>query len=129
MTPFDLPLLADENIALAVVERLRAGGLDLATVVELGLTGASDRVVLATAQAQGRVVLTHDSDLGMLAIRHGVRVPGIIYLRPGHTPPDRVWQVVVAVRASRADVPFEFVAVIDDRGESIQVRVRPLSPS
>ena len=37
-----------------------------------------------------RFILTHDSDFGMLATHRGEPFTGIIYLRPGHRPPDQV---------------------------------------
>lgn len=82
MKPFEFPLLADENVHHAVVQVLRDEGNDIVTVRDEGLTGASDVAVLQRAVAQGRVILTHDSDFGTLALRSGEPFVGIIFLRP-----------------------------------------------
>ena len=84
MRPLEFPLLADENINPEVVLGLRALGKDVATAVGEGLCGRTDVEVLRLAHTQGRVVLTHDSDFGTLAIHAGEPVTGIIYLRPGN---------------------------------------------
>ena len=49
MNPLDFPLLADENIAPAVVAALRERHIDVRTASELGLVGASDSILLARA--------------------------------------------------------------------------------
>jgi predicted nuclease of predicted toxin-antitoxin system len=72
--PSALPLLADENVHPEVVTSLRAQGRGVVTVVELGLIGAADIIVLRRAHADGRVVLTHDADFGALAVHAGVGV-------------------------------------------------------
>ena len=54
MKALDWPILADENIDRRLVLLLRDDGLDIVTVVDLGLTGASDDIVLETASDAGR---------------------------------------------------------------------------
>lgn len=51
--------LADENIPLEAVQRLRAAGLDLASASEL-LAGSADFDVLELASREGRGVITFD---------------------------------------------------------------------
>ena len=69
MKPLDFSILADENIDRAVVSALRSEGKDIETVLEIGLGGVSDAEVMRYAHTDGRVVLTHDRDFGLLA-RH-----------------------------------------------------------
>jgi predicted nuclease of predicted toxin-antitoxin system len=47
-------------------------------VVEAGLIGQSDEVVLRQAHSEGRVVLTYDSDFGSLAIAQNESFMGIV---------------------------------------------------
>lgn len=126
MHPLDFPLLADENIAPAVVVALRARGCDVAGVAERGLAGRSDREVLRLAVAEGRVVLTHDGDFGTLAVRAGAPLIGIVYLRPGHIDPEEVIRRCDALLALpiRAEPPF--VVVAERRGLDLKVRRRHL---
>jgi len=69
VNPLDFPLLTDENIHPQVVQALAAIGKDVVSVLEQGLGGHADHELLRRARELGRVVLTHDSDFGALAIR------------------------------------------------------------
>ena len=83
MKALDYPLLADENIHPDVIAFLRRAGLDVESVADEGLFGLPDAHVLLQATESGRVVLTHDSDFGGMAV-FGAKFVGIVYLRPGH---------------------------------------------
>ena len=68
----------DEHAARAVVRGLRHRGVDVLTVPEAGLLGASDEEHLERARAEGRVVFTQDEDsLRLLAV--GAAHAGIAY--------------------------------------------------
>ena len=77
------PLVADANIAYAVVEFLRSQDVDVLYVREEGWQFYADRDILANAHAMRRFVLTHDSDFGTLAIHRNQAITGIIHLRQG----------------------------------------------
>lgn len=57
-----LRLAADENFNNAIVRgvRRRNPNVDIITVQEAGLSGASDKDVLEWAAGEGRVLITHD---------------------------------------------------------------------
>ena len=126
MHPFAFPLLADESISPEVIAGLRHHGWDVAGVVERGLAGSSDVVVLRSAVGEGRVVVTHDSDFGTLAIRGGEPVVGIVYLRPGHIVAARVLEQVDAIRELAIEAEPPFLVVAQRRGDQIRVRLRRL---
>jgi predicted nuclease of predicted toxin-antitoxin system len=128
VTPLDLPLLADENIAPDVVAGLRARGLDLRTAWDEQLTGQADVEILERSSAQGRVVLTHDLAFGRSAMRVGTSFVGIIYLRPGHISAEFVLEIVDALRASTVDVQPPFIAVAERQQTTVRVRVRTAPP-
>jgi uncharacterized protein with PIN domain len=52
----------DEHVARAVVRGLRQRGVDVLTVVEAGMLGASDEDHLERARKEGRVIFTQDDD-------------------------------------------------------------------
>jgi predicted nuclease of predicted toxin-antitoxin system len=122
--PLSYPLLADENIHPRVVESLRDQGKDVVTVVDAGLGGKADADVLSFAVAQGRVVLTHDSDFGALAVRAASQFPGIVYLRPAQCDPAVVLQSLNAIEAAVELVAAGFVIVAEHRGEQVRIRHR-----
>lgn len=57
-----IKFMADANFDRRIVQGLlrRVRDLDIITAQELGLTEASDEVILERAAAEGRVLLTHD---------------------------------------------------------------------
>lgn len=68
----------DENIATAVAYGLRLRGIDVRTVVEAKLRGATDERQLEFARLEGRDIFTLDSDFVRLAAA-GARHAGIVY--------------------------------------------------
>jgi predicted nuclease of predicted toxin-antitoxin system len=125
----NLGLLCDENIDPQVVAKLRMDGADVLTVAEAGLAGAIDPEVLARAHSEGRVVLTHDVDFGMLAIARGQPHTGIVYLRTGGLRVSELVEVVDATMALDEDLALPFIAVVTLRSGGIRIRIRPRPPS
>ena len=78
-----LRLAADENFNHAVVRGVirRNPEVDIVTIQESGLSGASDETVLEWAAENGRVLLTHDvSTMTKFAyerIEHGLPIAGV----------------------------------------------------
>jgi hypothetical protein len=69
---------ADEHVSRAVVRGLRQRGVDVLTVAEAGMLGASDADHLERARNEERVVFTQDDDfLRMHAA--GTAHAGIVY--------------------------------------------------
>jgi predicted nuclease of predicted toxin-antitoxin system len=124
MNPLELPLLTDENIHPEVVQGLRARGKDVRTVVDEGLRGSEDVVVLRRAYSTGRVVVTHDGDFGKLAIQADEPYTGIVFLRPGHILPSFVLGALAALEASTIAVMPPFIVVVERRDDQVRVRVR-----
>jgi predicted nuclease of predicted toxin-antitoxin system len=59
-------ILANENVSSTVIQILRDHGHDVLSVKE-SLRGEKDPAILARAQAEERLVVTHDKDFGELA--------------------------------------------------------------
>jgi len=106
--------LANENVPGPVVTGLRERGHDVLAVKE-SLRGASDRVIVERAHADGRVLVTFDKDFGELAVRIGLAVPGVVLLRLRGTNPDADNARVVAALTGREDWSGHFAVVTDDR--------------
>jgi len=121
----DFPLLADENVHPDVIEFLREAGLDVESVSEQGKFGLPDTKVLQQASEADRVVLTHDSDFGGLALL-GAKFVGIIYLRPGHIRADFTMKTLEAIRNNAPEVTPPFILVAERTGDIVKIRVRQL---
>lgn len=127
MKPLDFPLLLDENIDRAVEVALRSQGRDVESVWSKGLQGQPDASLLALSVRDGRVVVTHDSDFGTLAVRSGHGLVGIVYVRPGHINPAFVVETLQAVAECDVEAEPPFIIVADRRGAGVRIRVRELA--
>jgi hypothetical protein len=68
----------DEHVAIAVVRGLRQRGINVLSVPEAGMRGATDENHLALAYEQRRIVFTQDADFLRLAAA-GHKHAGIVY--------------------------------------------------
>jgi len=57
----------DENLPFEIAEHLQSLGHDTDTVLEEGLAGQADPVVLSSARSRDRILLTLDKGIAMLS--------------------------------------------------------------
>lgn len=124
----DFGLLTDENIDPDVVDWLIAAGFDVFDVKRENLNGATDVELMRRAVADNRVIVTHDSDFGTLAIFQGEPVTGIVFLRPGHFDPAFTIGTLTTLLASNPELTPPFIVVTRRTGDQIAIRIRQLSP-
>jgi sugar phosphate isomerase/epimerase/predicted nuclease of predicted toxin-antitoxin system len=106
-------LLANENIARDVIERLRAEGHDVLWVRE-SFAGATDDDVLARASSEGRLLITFDKDFGSLVFSKGQSASnGVILFRIEMPSPAVAASKVAAAIKSRNDWTGYF-SVVDE---------------
>lgn len=125
MKALDFPILADENVHPEVISFLRNAGLDVESIAEWGSFGLLDTEVLRRATEAGKVVLTHDSDFGGLALM-GAKFVGIIYVRPGHIRSVFTIKTLEAIRNNAPDVTPPFILVAERTGDTVKIRVRQM---
>ena len=125
MKALDFPILADENVHPEVISFLRGLELDIESIAERGKFGLSDDEVLKRATDSDRVVLTHDSDFGGLALM-GAKFIGVIYLRPGHIRANFTIETLEAIRDKAPDVTPPFILVAERVGDTVKIRVRQM---
>ena len=120
------PFLADENVHPDVIQWLVQEGCTVTPVRDLNLTGRPDHEILAAAIAENRVVVTHDSDFGALAVARMQPIIGIVYLRPGHISAEFTIETLRTLFASPLDLRPPFVLVAIRTADKVRVRVRQL---
>ncbi len=114
-------LLVNENVTGTVIQELRNRGHDVLSVKE-AMRSEEDEAILARAQAEERIVVTHDKDFGELAFRsHLPASCGVILLRLTGSDPDADNRRILEAVESRTDWAGHFSVVTDDR-----IRMRPL---
>ncbi len=116
--------LTDENVHADIAAFLRGEGCDVLDVRESGLHGTSDVVLLRRAFAERRIVLTHDSDFGTLAIANGEPIFGIVYLRPGHIRVDQTLGTLRALLTQNFDPAPPFLLVAKRTDTTVTFRLR-----
>ena len=118
--------LADQNIHPEVVTFLAGCGLDVVTAESLGLAAVSDASMLHAAHRANRVVITHDSDFGALAVARGEPIVGIVYLRPGHITAGYTVASLTVLLDADLEVRPPFLLVADRRQSKVRLRLRML---
>ena len=88
-----MKILADESVDRDVFVRLRADGFDVLAVAELS-PSLPDESVLAIANSETAVLLTHDKDFGELSFRLGRVHTGIVLSRLGGLSMDQKVEIV-----------------------------------
>ena len=114
--------LADENLPLPSVMRLRDAGHDVAAVM-VDSPGADDYQALRRAASEARIVLTFDRDFGRLLFHATLAPPlGVVYLRfQPSTPEEPADPLLRLLAEGRISLEGRFTVV-----DSTQVRQRPL---
>lgn len=113
--------LANENVPAEAVEGARLAGFDLTWMHEIS-PGAADPAVLATSNAESRVLVTFDKDFGELAFRCGKRSShGVILLRPRLKSPAYLAEFLAAVLGESIDWAGQFAVAREG-----QIRLTPM---
>lgn len=112
-------LVADEGIDYQSVEALRGAGHDVVWIAEEA-PGATDDLVLATAERADAPLLTFDKDFGYLVFMQGRAHAGVMLIRLGGLPANkRAERVVLAVSEHGPRLRGAF-AVLGQRGLRIR---------
>lgn len=121
--------LTDENIHPEVVRFLRNEIGDVLDVKESGLVGASDAELIRISYREGRIIVTHDSDFGKLALAASESYVGIVYLRPGHIDPQHTLDTLRAILSQEMDVAPPFMLVAGRARNKVNIRLRNFGAS
>jgi predicted nuclease of predicted toxin-antitoxin system len=124
-----LKFLIDESVSPLVAGQLSAAGHDAQHVHYVGLTGARDERVLDHAVAEGRVLVTLDTDFGALIAHTGSSVPSVILFRGEVTrrPLAQVELLLANLDQVTEDLTAGAVVVIGD--DRVRVRRLPIEPT
>ena len=84
----------DENLSGKLTRLFAEAGHDAVTVGEQGMTGEGDAGVASVCAAEGRVLVTLDTDFADIRVYPPERYPGIVVLRLGRQGPRHQMEVV-----------------------------------
>ncbi len=116
--------LLDQNISPKVAEPLRAAGHDVTVAREVGLSTATDEVVMAAARAEQRVLVSADTDFGAILARTQATSPSFILIRraANERPTEQAGLLMGNLDAVADDLDAGAIVVLGDR----TLRIRPL---
>jgi len=121
-------LLLDMGLPRRAVADLRARGLEVEHVGELGLATATDAEILERAAMSGAVVCTLDADFARILALNGASSPSVVHLRLARVTRERLVSVVTDLLPRVGDsLERGAIVSVDDRGA--RVRPLPIHPS
>jgi predicted nuclease of predicted toxin-antitoxin system len=122
-------LLVDMNLAPGWVDLLKGAGIDAAHWSTLGAANAPDSQIMAYAEANDFVVLTHDLDFGaILAATHGDK-PSVVQIRAEDVSPSAIGkQVIAALNQMAAELNQGALLTIDTNRTRLRVLPFQLRP-
>ena len=121
-----MKLLIDNALSPVVAERLRAGGHDVTHVRDLGLAGATDAEVMDTAAADSRVLVSADTDFGMLLALRGTARPSLVLLRRSSQRKPELQAALLLVNLPAVEDALDAGAVVVIEEDRIRVRALPI---
>lgn len=120
-----MKLLVDMNLSPRWVDVLAGAGIEAAHWSTLGANDASDSAIMAYANANDYVVLTHDLDFSaILAATHGEK-PSVVQIRADDVSPNAIGsQVIIALRQMASELNEGALLTVDPN--RTRLRVLPL---
>ena len=121
--------LVDQNRSPRLAELLREAGHDAIHTGDLGLERAPDEALILLARAQGRVIISGDTDFGaLLALAHETTPSVILFRQQRNRRAEFQARVLLEnLDAIAPDLQGGAVVVFDDA--RIRVRRLPLLPT
>lgn len=98
---------------------------DAVHVADIGLRGDTDNALLSRAVADGRIIITADTDFGTLLALSGAARPSVLLLRRGGRRTVERARIVLTVLRMATD-HFEQGAVITVEQDRLRVRELPI---
>ena len=118
--------LVDQNLSRKVAAALRAAGHDVVHTSEVELSTAADRSIAELAVAEARVVVSADTDFGMLLATSGAERPSVLLVRLRAPRPAEALAAVIVANLDEVSDDLEAGAIVVLEDERVRIRRLPL---
>ncbi len=116
-----MKFIADENIPLKVVERLREANVDIKAVVDIK-SGLEDEEIVKISKKEKSIIITFDKDFGEIVFRKKLRPFGVILLRFSPKSVDHIFDFLRwVIKESEIEFKEKLVVVREDRIREIKI--------
>lgn len=123
-----MKFLIDNALSHLLAFHLRNSGHDAVHVRDYRLHAAEDEVVLARADAEGRILVTTDTDFGDLLAESGSNGPSMILFRRTSGEPDMQFELLRRILEGVADSLNDGCIVVVEPGK-VRIRTLPIGES
>jgi predicted nuclease of predicted toxin-antitoxin system len=122
-----MKLLIDMNLSPRWVDVLVNAGFEAAHWSTLGVYNAADSEIMAYANTNNCVVLTHDLDFGAILAATCGKKPSVVQIRSDDVSPDVISKQIVIALRQMAPEPKEGALLTVDPSRT-RLRLLPLQP-
>jgi len=123
-----LKFLIDNALSHLLAFHLRNSGHDAVHVRDYGLHAAEDEAVPARADAEGRILVTTDTDFGDLLAENGSKGLSMILFRRASGEPDMQFELLRRILEGVADSLNDGCIVVVEPGK-VRIRTLPIGES
>ncbi len=120
-----LRIVVDMNLSAEWIGTLQAAGYDAVHWSKVGPATADDEVIMAWANENDRVVLTHDLDFGTVLALTGADGPSVVQIRTQRVLPEHLSSSVIAILKKYQAELLAGSIVVADEGKH-RVRLLPI---
>lgn len=121
-----MKFLIDNNLSPLLADALKAAGHDAVHLRDLGMQAATDHAVLEDARADGRILVSADTDFGGLLARSGASTPSVILIRrlAGRRAAEQAAIILANLDQVAEDLTAGAIVVLHE--DSLRVRRLPM---